>query len=209
MGGWNCFGFCFLCGVHLIGGLHLVLFMELKTNKYYHLYNRSNNHELLFRNEGNYIYFIEKYRKYISTFIDTLAYCLMPDHFHFSILITSEDIPLIKKNIGLLLSSYTKAINKSYSRAGSLFQQHTKTKLIEDENRLLAVISYIHQNPLRKNLVNSIEEWEFSSYRDYVGLRDGTLVNKTFIQNRFSSAEAFKLFSLTKVEKNKFIYELH
>lgn len=183
--------------------------MELKPNKYYHLYNRSNNHELLFRNRDNYLYFLNKYRKYISPFVDTLAYCLMLDHFHFSVFITSENTILIKKNIGLLLSSYTKAINKSCSRVGSLFQQHTKTKLIEDENNLLTVIGYIHQNPLRKNLVSSIEEWEFSSYRDYVGLREGTLIDQTFVKNRINSVEAFKLFSSSKVEKNKFIYDLH
>ncbi|MDP2363970.1 MAG: transposase, partial [Ignavibacteria bacterium] len=129
--------------------------------------------------------------------------------FHFSILITSDNTPLIKKSIGLLLSSYTKAINKSYSRVGSLFQQHTKTKLLLGDNYLLTVISYIHQNPLRKNLVSVIQDWEFSSYRDYAGLREGTLINKVFVNDRIKSIEAFKLFSSTKVEKNRFIYELH
>jgi len=183
--------------------------MELETNKYFHLYNRSNNHELLFRTRDNYLYFLDKYRKYISPFVDTLAYCLMPDHFHFSIFITSEDNLLVKKNVGLLLSSYTKAINKSYSRVGSLFQQHTKAKLIEDESTLLKVIAYIHQNPLRKHLVNKLEEWEFSSYRDYIELRKSTLLNKTFIQNQYTSIESFKLFSSTRVERIKFIYDSH
>lgn len=183
--------------------------MEIKPNKYYHLYNRSNNHELLFRNRDNYIYFLSKFRKYLTPFVNTLAYCLMPDHFHFSVYIKSNDSLTIKKNIGLLLSSYTKAVNKSFSRVGSLFQQHTKSKLIEDDKSLLTVISYIHQNPKRKNLVSSLEDWEFSSYQDYIGLRDGTLIDKTFIRNKFTSIEAFKLFSLTKVEKYNFIYELH
>ncbi|RPI63309.1 MAG: transposase [Ignavibacteriales bacterium] len=183
--------------------------MELEPNKYYHLYNRSNNHELLFRNRDNYIYFLSKYKKYLSPFVNTLAYCLMPDHFHFSVYVKSNDSITLKKSIGLLLSSYTKAINKSFSRVGSLFQQHTKTKLIEDDKSLLTVISYIHQNPKRKNLVNNLEDWEFSSYQDYIGLREGTLVDKTFIQKNFTSIESFKLFSLSKVEKNKFIYELH
>ncbi len=183
--------------------------MELEPNKYYHLHNRSNNHEQLFRNKDNYIYFLSKYRKYLSPFVDKLAYCLMPDHFHFSVYVKSNDSTTIKKNIGLLLSSYTKAINKSFSRVGSLFQQHTKTKLIEDDKSLLTVISYIHQNPKRKNLVNNLEDWEFSSYQDYIGLRNGTLIDKTFIQNKFTSIDAFKLFSLSKVEKSNFIYDLH
>ena len=183
--------------------------MELKPNKYYHLYNRSNNHEQLFRKRDNYIYFLSKYRKYLSRFVSILAYCLMPDHFHFSIYVKSNDSITIKKYIGLLLSSYTKAVNKSFSRVGSLFQQHTKTKLIADEKSLLTVISYIHQNPKKKNLVTNLEDWEFSSYQGYVGLRNGTLVDKTFIQNKFTSNETFKLFSLTKAKKNSFIYDLH
>lgn len=183
--------------------------MELEPNKYYHLYNRSNNRELLFRNRDNYLYFLSKYRKYLAPFLDTLAYCLMPDHFHFLVFVKSNNSLLIKKNIGLLLSSYTKAVNKSFSRIGSLFQQHTKTKLLIDEKYILMVIAYIHQNPLRKNLITNLENWEFSSYQDYTGLREGTLVDKTFIQSKFTSIEAFKLFSLTKVEKNSFIYDLH
>lgn len=183
--------------------------MELEPNKYYHLYNRSNNRELLFRNRDNYLYFLSKYRKYLAPFLDTLAYCLMPDHFHFLVFVKSNNLLLIKKNIGLLLSSYTKAVNKSFSRIGSLFQQHTKTKLLIDEKYILMVIAYIHQNPLRKNLVTNLENWEFSSYQDYTGLREETLVDKTFIQNKFISIDAFKLFSLTKVEKNNFIYDLH
>jgi hypothetical protein len=133
----------------------------------------------------------------------------MPDHFHFSIYVKSRETIQMKKNIGLLLSSYTKAINKSYSRVGSLFQQHTKTKLLKDDKLILTVISYIHQNPLRKGLVEKIEDWEFSSYRDYLSLRNGRIINKSFIQERIKTLETLKLFSATKVEKNNFIYELH
>ena len=42
---------------------------------------------------------------------------------------------------------------------------------------LLSCFLYIHQNPLQAGLVNKLEDWEFSSYLDYVGLRNGTLVN--------------------------------
>lgn len=180
--------------------------MELEQNKYYHLFNRSNNKEIVFRSRGNYLYFFSKYRKYISNFVTTLAYCLMPDHFHFIIYIKSVDVEIVKKNIGILLSSYTKAINKAYNRTGSLFQQHTKTKLLKNENYLLTAIAYIHQNPLRKALVNNIEDWEFSSFRDYAGLRKGTLVEKSLVMSRFNSIEEFKFFSKTKVEKIDFIY---
>lgn len=182
--------------------------MHLEHNKYYHLYNRSNNNEDLFRNKDNYLYFLTKYRRYLETYISTLAYCLMPNHFHFLIFIKSPETEQIKKNLGKLLSSYTKAINKAACRIGSLFQQHTKTKLLGDQNYLLTAITYIHQNPLRKGFVKNIEEWEFSSYRDYIGLRNGTLVDKSFVKSKINSVDAFKLFSATKVEKNDFIFNL-
>ncbi|HEX7356632.1 MAG TPA: hypothetical protein VF270_02850, partial [Ignavibacteriaceae bacterium] len=67
---------------------------------------------------------------------------------------------------------------------------------------------YIHQNPLRRQLVNKIEDWEFSSYRDYAGLRTGTLVNKEFLYRFISTNEKFKFFSLTKAEKFDFIFNL-
>ena len=209
MGRWDCFGFSFLRGVHLIGGLHLNWIMELAPNKYYHLYNRSNNQELLIKNRDNYIYFLSKYRKYLKEFLITLAYCLMPNHFHFLVQVRSDaDITQLKKNFGLLLSSYTKAINKANSRVGSLFQQHSKSKEINDDKTLLNVINYIHQNPLRKSLVKNIEDWEFSSYRDYADLRSGTLVTKEFVSTFFHSVEEFKFFSLSKADKFNFILDL-
>lgn len=119
----------------------------------------------------------------------------MPTHFHFLIYVNSVETDLIKKNIGILLSSYTKAINKAFSRTGSLFQNHTKTKLITDERYLFRLINYIHQNPLRTGLVKNIVDWEFSSYRDYIGKRKGTLIDKTLMQKEFNSIDEFILFS--------------
>lgn len=57
----------------------------LVPGQYYHVFNKSVGGELLFRNEANYLYFLGKYKKYVSPFAETLAYCLMPTHFHFLI----------------------------------------------------------------------------------------------------------------------------
>jgi hypothetical protein len=130
----------------------------------------------------------------------------MPNHFHFLIKVKPDsDIMQLKKNIGTLLSSYTKAINKSLSRVGSLFQQHNKTKELIDDKTILNVINYIHQNPLRKALVKNLEDWEFSSFRDYVNLRSGALLNKDFVLAHIPTIKEFKFFSMTKAEKFNFI----
>ena len=55
---------------------------SLQANKIYHIYNRGNNREDLFREERNYRYFMSLYVKYIEPIADTFAYCLLKNHFH-------------------------------------------------------------------------------------------------------------------------------
>jgi len=84
--------------------------------------------------------------------------------------------------IRILLSSYTKAINIQENRTGSLFQQNTKSKCLTDDNNAeypFNCFNYIHQNPLEASLVKKMEDWEFSSFKDYIGSRNGTLVNQS------------------------------
>jgi hypothetical protein len=91
-------------------------------------------------------------------------------------------------SISTLLSSYTRAINNMYDRTGSLFQRRTKSRnlspnLEADDNYPLICFLYLHQNPLRAKLVKNLEDWEFSSYRDYAGIRNGNLCNKKLASN--------------------------
>jgi putative transposase len=185
--------------------------MEIFPEKYYHLYNRSNNREKVFHAQEKYIQFLGKYRRYSEEYADTIAYCLMPTHFHFLVYIKpvaiqnklrdhDADSILLKMNeakrqIGTLLSSYTKSRNKKLKRHGSLFQRHTKAIEVDDVSYLLSVVTYIHQNPVRAKLVSRQEEWEFSSYRDYVGMRNGTLPKKEIIFNYIQTPEDFKKYS--------------
>tara|TARA_R110001592_G_scaffold181716_2_gene424563 strand:+ start:2744 stop:3388 length:645 start_codon:yes stop_codon:yes gene_type:complete len=62
----------------------------LESNKYYHIYNRANGSDNLFVNEGNYHFFLEKVKLYLSSVLDLYCYCLMPNHFHFLVKIKSE-----------------------------------------------------------------------------------------------------------------------
>ncbi len=178
--------------------------MEIYQGSYYHIYNRTNNNELAFKSETNYIYFLKKYRLYFDSLMTTVAYCLMPTHFHFLVFIDSNDTQRIKRKIGDLLSSYTKAINKRYKRHGSLFQSHTKASLIKDEKYLLVATVYIHWNPVHSSLVRNPEEWLYSSYRDYIGMRKGTLPNTKIILSKFSTLQEFIEFSQRQVPKKEF-----
>jgi len=164
--------------------------MEFFENELYHIYNRGNNKQKIFFIPDNYVYFLKKIRSYLLPHCDVLAYCLMPNHFH--LLIHANERTVLNSNIGgkeknvlseairNLLSSYTQAINKQNNSTGSLFQQNTKSKCISKGSNLYGLIClhYIHQNAMKAKLVNTMEEWDFSSFRDYCGLRNGTLCNK-------------------------------
>ena len=49
----------------------------------YHVYNRTNNKELLFKTDENRLYFLRQYAKYLEPFVDTFCWTLLPNHFHF------------------------------------------------------------------------------------------------------------------------------
>ncbi len=169
--------------------------MRIETGKYYHIYNRSNNREIVYRSSENNNYFLGKYKKFVSPYVDTIAYCLMPTHFHFLVQVVTEEINVLRDNGGVLLSSYTKAINKQYGRNGSLFQRHTKAIEVDDESYLLTLVMYIHQNPVRANLTSHQEDWEYSSYQEYAGMRQDGLVEKELLMSYFNSIQKFKQYS--------------
>ncbi|GLU53180.1 transposase [Dyadobacter frigoris] len=155
--------------------------MEFKPNTLYHVYNRGNNKQKIFFNYGNYLFFIKKIEKHLLPHCDLLAYCLMPNHFHFlNEPKEKTEEKEINKAFQIMLSSYSQAINKQQNRTGSLFQQHTKAKMLETENPLYAEICfhYIHQNPSKAGLVKEIERWEFSSVREYALLGNEKLCNQ-------------------------------
>jgi len=122
--------------------------MPFEANRIYHIYNQGNDKQPIFANERNYIFFLQKMRRHILPNVHFLAYCLMPNHFHWLVYIKDEaclpsktakskprrtNSPVeyqqeLSHQIRILLSSYTKAFNKQEGRSGSLFRQKTKYK---------------------------------------------------------------------------------
>ncbi|MGA2668063.1 MAG: transposase [Ignavibacteria bacterium] len=162
--------------------------MLLIPETIYHFYDRGNNRRNIFFNEDNYLFFLRKIRKYLIPHCDILCYCLMPNHFHFMIYTKSDfHSDNFNNNCKTLLSSYTRAVNIQEDASGSLFQQHAKFKTLNkaeiknpsyDANYPLICFNYIHQNPIKKGLVQKIEDWKYSSFLDYYGIRRGTLCNQ-------------------------------
>ena len=169
--------------------------MEFFANELYHIFNRGNNKQKIFFSSDNYIYFLKKVEAHIYPCCSILAYCLMPNHFHFLVhsdkrttatkLIGGKERNILSEGIRNTLSSYTQAINKQNTSTGSLFQQNTKARPMVKggKNYDLICLHYIHQNPVRAKLVTKMEDWPYSSFSDYCGLRTGTLATGYWVLN--------------------------
>lgn len=192
--------------------------MHFETGHIYHIYNQGNNRDKIFFEEKNYYFFLEKIKDHIIPFSDILAWCLMPNHFHFLVYVKKTEVDLspgttlsrtrtrsLQQSTGIMLASYTRAINQSYNRSGSLFRKETKaicaTKVdgiarswlnsqgvtminaVIPENQYPNIcFNYILFNPLKDKLVKKNEDWKFSSYADTINLRRGKLISRERIR---------------------------
>ena len=115
----------FAIKIFLTFQLIIPLEMKLSPGTLYHLYNRGNNKQVIFFQERNYDFFKQKALRELGSQVDILAYCLMPNHFHFLISTkTTFDPKKFSDSLRTLLSSYTRAILKQEGITGSLFQQN-------------------------------------------------------------------------------------
>ncbi len=214
--------------------------MQFYPNQLFHIYNQGNNRQQIFFSHENYCYFLWKMRAYLLPFGDLVAYCLMPNHFHWLFYVRrvaierkvlrthvdkvesirklekfgytvnsiknnsnriAKDNSLIRLNnaIGIIQKSYSQALHKERGSSGSLFRKPCKAKdgwideliTLEKSNKkedyrffpgtdfAYQCFCYIHNNPVKAGLVEEIEDWPYSSARDYTGLRDGSLCNLT------------------------------
>ncbi len=134
---------------------------------FYHVYNRTNDKSLLFRCKENYYFFLQRYHFYLDEYVDHLAYCLMPTHFHFLIRVKDGVTIQIEERFRCLFISYVKALNKMIDRHGNLLQRPFNRTMIKTEHQLLSTICYIHHNPIHHGYCNAYGDWEFCSYRNW------------------------------------------
>lgn len=169
--------------------------------QYYHIYNRGAGKAKIFFNDGNYQYILRLVREYYQKHGATIiAYCLMPNHYHF-LLRQDTDEPL-SKFMQVLFNSYVQALNLQQGRSGTLFEGRFKHKLVDKSEYLFVLCRYIHRNPVRAGLVIKPEDWMYSNYCEWIGLRNNGLVDRDFIRNQFSSAEEYVRF-VSDVEDEK------
>ena len=165
----------------------------LVADAYFHIYNRGNNKENIFKEDKNYYFFLKLMQKYISSICEVFAYCLLKNHFHLVIKTNDNaDDKLISQKFSNFLNSYSKAINKAYDRNGSLFKDRFSRKKIDSEKYLKQLIVYVHLNPEHHGFVSDFKKYKFSSFKSYLSNSPSKL-NREFILLLFDSRENFEV----------------
>ena len=131
----------------------------------YHVIARGNERKAVFRDDRDREAYLERLAKYRERFgFRLLAFCLMDNHVHLAVERGEEKLSRVML---ALQSSYTQAFNRRHGRVGHLFQGRYQAFLVEKERYLLALIRYIHRNPVRAGVVARPPDFVWSSDRYY------------------------------------------
>jgi putative transposase len=141
-------------------------YTKFEQGKFYHVYNRTVDQKPMFKNAGNYYFFLQRFFDYLDDFLEVYAYALLGNHFHLLVKVREEflvpnlanpattDIHLIiSKQFRCFFQSYALAFNKQQQRIGTLFLTPFKRALITDNAHLIYMVLYIHLNSEKHNLV--------------------------------------------------------
>src|SRR5260221_7369525 len=193
------------------------------TGEFYHVFNRSIGKQPIYTTKNDYkrfIALIEYYRyknppiryshyinstleqklnlrqnhpAFLNPMIKILAYCVMPNHFHFLLQpIMDNGVSDFMRNIS---HSYSKYFNTKYKRTGSIVQSMFHVVHIETADQLLHVSRYIHLNPSTAYIVKSEDllNYPWSSFPDYT-FGHQSFIDTQPISSSFSSQNSYKQF---------------
>lgn len=193
---------------------------DFEEHGIYHIYNRTNNKESLFLNDGHRQYILKRYEEVISPFVETFAWVLLDNHFHFLIKVKSIDNisaylkTLLNNGETLTLSekklltreieisellvftfkrffqSYAQAFNKDVNRKGNLFSKRFKRVQVDLEKHLMQTVIYIHANSVKHNLTRDFTKYKWSSWHSFFGEQAG-LILRDFAIDLFGGLDGF------------------
>ena len=152
----------------------------------YHIILRGTNRQVIFHDDEDNLRFLETLKRYkVEVEIKTLGWCLMSNHVHLLIEEGKEDIAVTMKRIEVSFAWY---YNWKYRTTGHLFQDRYRSENIENDEYLMTVIRYIHQNPVKAGVVAQPSDWKWSSCKEYYDVEyyPTILVDSSFILRLFS-----------------------
>ncbi len=164
---------------------------EFSQGHYYHIYNRGAAQGSIFRSDEDYRHLLALVKQLLPKLqLTMIAYCLMPNHYHW--LVRQDGEAPVRLLAQKVWKSYANTFNHTYGRSGALFEDRYKAKPVADDAYLRQLCVYIHLNPIKDGFAAAPELWPYSNYPDWIGQRQGTLLDHNFINSYFGSAATYQ-----------------
>ncbi len=156
----------------------------------YHAINRGSDRQDVFLGQSDYQAFIKTVSEAHDLWgIEIFAYCLMPNLYHLCVRTPLGNLSRVMRHVDGL---YTQRFNRSHKGDGSLFRGRYKAIVVDADEYLMAVVRYIHQNPIGAKMVRQLEKYMWSSHEEYLGGRRGKeWLNSKEVLDQFGSTTEF------------------
>jgi putative transposase len=126
----------------------------------YHLTTHGIDDRVIFCDDDRQDFCIRFRRVVTSGGLDVHAACLMDTHYH---LLICPRLGSISDGMKLLNGGYSRAFNRRHGRRGALFERRYEAWTIRDEPHYQATVRYIEENPLAAGMVESVDEWTWTT----------------------------------------------
>lgn len=143
----------------------------------HHITQRGNRRQPTFFEDSDYRHYLALLQeRCLKEQVSVWAYCLMPNHVH--LIVVPETEAGLRRAIGETHRRYTQAINKRMGWSGYLWQGRFASSPM-DQNYLLAAVRYVERNPLAAGLVESPQDYLWSSAAFHLGQRSDPVVSRS------------------------------
>jgi len=156
---------------------------QLTDSLLYHVYNRSTDKEVIFKNERDCYYFMDLLKRYSLRFdLKLYHWVIMANHYH--LLLELNDPERISRIMAGLSKAYSCYHHKIYSAVGFLWQGRFKLQPVQKESYLSICGRYIERNPVKAEIVVAAHEYLFSSAGFYCsGKKDGITTENPYYED--------------------------
>ena len=207
--------------------------IQLINDQYYHVFNRGVNSQKIFNCERDYFQFIDRIKYYRNNnlsnsysnvinlplqirgellnkidnsrdlLVDIIAYCLIPNHFHFLLKQRIENG--ISRFTANLSNSYTRYYNIKHKRIGPILQGKFKAVEVLSDEQILHLSRYIHLNPFSSGVVKNTQDllkYPYSSLPEYLSSQKG-ICQTSIVTGQFGDKTSYRKFVTDQADYQK------
>jgi putative transposase len=152
----------------------------------YHVILRGNGRQAIFFDDDDRIRWMRFLQTGLERYQDEVhAYCWMTNHVHMAIRSASRPLSELMR---FTAAQYARQTNRKMGRSGHLFERRYRAILVDADNYLLALIRYIHLNPVRAGLARGPRDYPWSSHRAYLGNHSTEWLSTDWVLSQFGGS---------------------